>query len=84
MKMTNNDIENLLPYILKVLSFYADKDNYNDNIKNDEYGFQAREAIKLINQINEEIIKNNKFDELKNNIMSDLIYQIENNFKPFK
>lgn len=79
----NENIENLLPYILNVLLFYGNKDNYIDNIKNDDYGFQAREAIKLINQINEEIIKNNKFDELKNDVMNDLINQIENNLKPF-
>lgn len=79
----NNSIENLLPYLLNVLSFYADKDNYNDNIKNDDYGFQAREAIKLVNQVNEEIKKNNDYDKLKNTVMDDLIYQIENNFKPF-
>lgn len=81
--MMNNSIENLLPYLLNVLSFYADKDNYNDNIKNDDYGFQAREAIKLVNQVNEEIKKNNDYDKLKNTVMDDLIYQIENNFKPF-
>lgn len=79
----NNSIENLLPYLLNVLSFYADKDNYIDNIKNDDYGFQAREAIKLVNQVNEEIKKNNDYDKLKNTVMDDLIYQIENNFKPF-
>lgn len=79
----NNSIENLLPYLLNVLSFYADKDNYNNNIKNDDYGFQAREAIKLVNQVNEEIKKNNDYDKLKNTVMDDLIYQIENNFKPF-
>lgn len=79
----NNSIENLLPYLLNVLSFYADKDNYNDNIKNDDFGFQAREAIKLVNQVNEEIEKNNDYDKLKNTVMDDLIYQIENNFKPF-
>ena len=79
----NNNIENLLPYLLNVLSFYADKDNYIDNIKNDDYGFQAREAIKLVNQVNEEIKKNNDYDKLKNTVMDDLIYQIENNFKPF-
>ena len=79
----NNSIENLLPYLLNVLSFYANKDNYNDNIKNDDFGFQAREAIKLVNQVNEEIEKNNDYDKLKNTVMDDLIYQIENNFKPF-
>jgi hypothetical protein len=57
--MTNNDYENLITLLEQALKFYANEKNYSCAMGNlagidcDEQGYQARFALKKINEFRE-------------------------------